>query len=236
MEIIDLTDQDPDNHNWLNQVRQGKTEVGLEKGRVYLESGQETPEGVQVQTGPRGGQFYDESPSQSTADSGVAGDVPISEARAALGFVEDNPLTDMERAGKTEGPQYDYAVSNVLGNKKMKTGSYESVDVSVASLKDLPGARGEESLTGEDLEWALESRRKIAESIRQSGFDPEQRPAINVEPDGTVQVYEGNQRIAAAAEVGLETIPVEVRYFGGSERLEGVFDPANIASDDSPPS
>jgi|TARA_R110000850_G_scaffold26759_6_gene76353 hypothetical protein len=28
MEIIDLTDQDPDNHNWLNQVRQGKNEQG----------------------------------------------------------------------------------------------------------------------------------------------------------------------------------------------------------------
>jgi hypothetical protein len=26
MEIIDLTEYDPDNHNWLNQVRQGKHE------------------------------------------------------------------------------------------------------------------------------------------------------------------------------------------------------------------
>ena len=227
MKTIDITELDPSNFNWLREGKKSK-ETELQKGRVYLEPGQQAPEGVQVQTGPRGGQFYDESPSQSTADSG-AGDVPISEARTALGFVEDNPLTNMEREGKTEGPRYDDVKAYVLGNKRMQTGRYDSVDVPVASLKDLSGARGEESLTGEALEGALESRRKIAESIRQSGFDSEQRPAINVEPDGTVQVYEGNQRIAAAAEVGLETIPIEVRYFGGSERLEGVFDPATIS-------
>ena len=233
METIDITDLDPSNFNWLKMAKKIrdkilKEETELQKGRVYLESGQEAPEGVQVQTGPRGGQFYDESPSQSTADSGVAGDVPISEARAALGFVEDNPLTNMEREGKTEGPRYDDVKAYVLGNKRMQTGRYDSVDVPVASLKDLPGARGEESLEGEALEGALEDRRKIVESIRQRGFDPESKPAIDVEPDGTVKVYEGNQRIAAAAEAGLETIPVEVRYHGGSERLEGVFDPATI--------
>ena len=34
--------------------------MGLEKDRVYLNPGQEAPEGVKVETGPMGGKFYDE--------------------------------------------------------------------------------------------------------------------------------------------------------------------------------
>jgi len=67
MKTIDITELDPSNFNWLREGKKSK-EAELQKGRVYLEPGQQAPEGVQVQTGPRGGQFYDESPSQSTAD------------------------------------------------------------------------------------------------------------------------------------------------------------------------
>ena len=67
MKTIDITELDPSNFNWLREGKKSK-EAELQKGRVYLEPGQEAPENVQVQTGPRGGQFYDESPSQSTAD------------------------------------------------------------------------------------------------------------------------------------------------------------------------
>ena len=68
MKTIDITELDPSNFNWLREGKKSK-ETELQKGRVYLEPGQEAPEGVQVQSGPRGGQFYDESPIQSTAEA-----------------------------------------------------------------------------------------------------------------------------------------------------------------------
>tara|TARA_R100000808_G_scaffold2947_3_gene11043 strand:- start:12131 stop:12868 length:738 start_codon:yes stop_codon:yes gene_type:complete len=67
MKTIDITELDPSNLNWLRAGKKSK-EAELQKGRVYLKPGQQAPENVQVQTGPRGGQFYDEAPSQSTAD------------------------------------------------------------------------------------------------------------------------------------------------------------------------
>ena len=42
------------------RVSQGPFGEGLEKGRKYLKPGEQSPEGANVQTGPQGGQYYDE--------------------------------------------------------------------------------------------------------------------------------------------------------------------------------
>jgi hypothetical protein len=42
------------------RVSQGPFGEGLEKARTYLKPGEQSPEGANVQTGPQGGQYYDE--------------------------------------------------------------------------------------------------------------------------------------------------------------------------------
>jgi hypothetical protein len=42
------------------QVSQGPFGEGLDKARTYLKPGEQSPEGANVQTGPQGGQYYDE--------------------------------------------------------------------------------------------------------------------------------------------------------------------------------
>ncbi len=41
---------------------------------------------------------------------------------------------------------------------------------------------------------------------------------IGVEKDGSVYIYEGNHRVQAAKTLGLSEVPVEVRYYGNSQR------------------
>ena len=153
--------------------------------------------------------------------------------RAELGFAEDNPLRYIDEIDESRDPEIrrrmteNYQASAF--DRNTMTAWYEGgVEVPTEELARLPGARGEEAWQGADLAYALESRARIVASIRERGFDPAQRPLIVIEPDGRALVYEGNQRIAAAAEVGLERVPVDVRYFGSSERLPNVFDPANF--------
>ena len=146
------------------------------------------------------GNVLDPVPPQTVAGraAGGAGDG----GRTQLGFIQDNPLKKLQDEGVTEGRQFDNAQASVVGNKRLVTGSYDNIDVPVEALKGLPGSKGEESLTGLPLEEALRSRAEIVKSIRERGFDPSQRPLIGIEPNGTVNVSEGNQRIAAAAEAG----------------------------------
>jgi len=48
--------------------------------------------------------------------------------------------------------------------------------------------------------------------------------------DGSAWVNEGNHRIMAAAELGWETLPVEIRYFDGGERAKsGAMYPGKLA-------
>lgn len=42
---------------------------------------------------------------------------------------------------------------------------------------------------------------------------------LYVEQDGTIFVGEGNHRIQAAKQVGIDQIIVDVRFFGGSEKI-----------------
>ena len=58
---------------------------------------------------------------------------------------------------------------------------------------------------------------------------PVNEPFINVAYNGEAWVNEGNHRIMAAAALGWDTLPVELRYFDGGERIEhGAMYPAKI--------
>lgn len=51
---------------------------------------------------------------------------------------------------------------------------------------------------------------------------------INVNWNGEVFINEGNRRALIAKELGMKYIPVEIRYYAGSERIEGLFHPDNL--------
>ena len=78
--------------------------MGLEKDRVYLKPGQEAPEGVKVETGPMGGQFYDEEV------SGVEAEFEGSDRGEAFGDgdwqramdIANEPDIEGREAGRTE--------------------------------------------------------------------------------------------------------------------------------------
>ena len=106
----------------------------------------------------------------------------------------------------------------------------------VATLLGLKGARGEHHLFDQSPTGRYTPRRwqGLVESIRREGVKspvlvvvewtdqlrPAMRRALAGEQLAPVEafVYEGNHRIRAAAAVGLTEVPVEVRWFGLSER------------------
>ena len=97
------------------------------------------------------------------------------------------------------------------------TAGYTEARVDPKEIAKLPGARGEEKR----IDW--DRVRALAESIKAEGL--RYKPLIIVEQDRTAYIWEGNHRVRAAIEAGLESIIVEIRYFGGSEELEGIWKP-----------
>jgi len=88
----------------------------------------------------------------------------------------------------------------------------------VAILSDLPGANSEhlmfeQNCTGRMTyaEWV-----EFCKDIQVRGI--QERIFVWKEKDGTVQIAEGNHRLRAAIEIGMDRVPVEIRYFGNSQR------------------
>lgn len=99
--------------------------------------------------------------------------------------------------------------------------------VPVSILKRLKGMRGEQ----ENVRHAdLAAIKKI---MQDTGKLPlvngkEYAPFVMVAWDGSAWVNEGNHRIMAAAELGWDSLPVEIRYFDGGERMPGPLEPRKI--------
>lgn len=128
----------------------------------------------------------------------------------------------------------DYAIKrgrNRNGVPYMGTATAYSrrVEVPVSILSKLPGMnREQENVRSDDL-------RKIMKIMRDTGKLPltnsgkEYEPFINVAYNGEAWVNEGNHRIMAAAKLGWDSLPIEIRYFDGGERIEhGEMYPAKI--------
>lgn len=98
-------------------------------------------------------------------------------------------------------------------------------------LVNFSGRKGEERLFANrpsgrktPAQW-----RRFVESVAKGVRDP---VTIHVEPDGTVLIHEGNHRIRAAIEAGV-MVPVEISYFGNSQRRGLVVEP-EVAKRTSP--
>lgn len=98
-----------------------------------------------------------------------------------------------------------------------------TVQVPVSVLKQLPGMRQEQqNVRKDDLAWLTAHMKKTGKLplVGEPGSEHEYAPFVMVAHDGSAWVNEGNHRIMAAAALGWKTLPVEVKYFDGGERVE----------------
>lgn len=105
------------------------------------------------------------------------------------------------------------------------TGSFSRVlHLSIERLAAVPGERGEQGMN---------RRAETLEYLR-ANWDTVSKDGIYVEvaPDGQAWMREGNHRVMVAVEKGVESLPVEVRYFSGGERYSKTFAPDVLIDED----
>jgi hypothetical protein len=103
----------------------------------------------------------------------------------------------------------------------------------VKVLAKVPGVEGEQQRIRindlEGLKAHMRSSKKLPLYGQTSNNDGRQHcPFIMVDLNGTPWVGEGNHRIMAAASLGWEYLPIEVRYFDGGESESGSLSPADV--------
>lgn len=96
-------------------------------------------------------------------------------------------------------------------------------DVSLDSILNIPGARNEnrtwwESPTAGKMfgNYTEEQWNEFLEDIKQNGIQG--ALMIWVEKDQSIVLAEGNHRREAAKQLGLSSVPVEIRYYGNSQQ------------------
>ena len=120
--------------------------------------------------------------------------------------MKQNPISGIGRGTQTAG------IGGASGKAEMRT----------SFLKDLPGARGEEA-----YRTSSPQAKKLKEKVKVGGWKPDPI-MVWVNYDGKVYIAEGNHRVALAVERGEEFLPVDIRYFAGSEEVEGLFNPKTL--------
>ena len=135
----------------------------------------------------------------------------------------------------------DYAKSkspdrNGLPYMGKTTATVREVDVPVSLLRRIPGMRQEQSkIRHHDLAAIRKIMHTTGKLPLHGHTGKEYKPFINVAYDGSAWVNEGNHRIMAAAELGWESLPVEISYFDGGERIkDGAMYPGRIGLGEPP--
>jgi hypothetical protein len=95
-------------------------------------------------------------------------------------------------------------------------------DVKTSSISHLRGACDE--VRGKHTRRHGEKWEAFKKDIAENGI--KERISIFKDPGEDAVIREGNHRLDAALELGLETVPVEIRYFGHSEKTGLVAKPA----------
>ena len=111
-----------------------------------------------------------------------------------------------------EGPSKNYTAGRNTVTRQ------DTGEIEIGKIKDLPGECGEHQMfarcsTGRMIqsEWNA-----FLDDLSKNGM--EWPITIFKEKDGTVHISEGNHRMHAALELGWNLVPVEIRYFGNSQR------------------
>jgi hypothetical protein len=111
--------------------------------------------------------------------------------------------------------------------RKPKSNDTAPVYLPVSMLAKLPGVMSEQqNVRSNDLDWLVDNMGKTGKLPKID--DREYKPFITVDHRGMPFVSEGNHRIMAAAKLGWDYLPVEVRYFNGAESVDGPLHPDRI--------
>ena len=155
-------------------------------------------------------------------------------------IVEALLVTDVPNEDWLEGKR-EYAKSRgrdsfgvpYLGSTTAYVRQPSYVELPVDLLARIPGARGEQSNVRYD---DLKAIMKIMQDTGKLPLDSngkEYMPFITVAWNGEPWVSEGNHRIMAAKRLGWKTLPVELKYFDGGERIRsGILYPGKIGLGD----
>ena len=140
--------------------------------------------------------------------------------------VKPKLIVDVPNENWLQG-KVDYAIEkgrnkNGVPHMSTVTGRFNRpVEVSLRVLSELKGENNEQNNVRQD---SLDYIRKNWDEVSK------EPPYIEVAYNGEAYVSEGNHRIMVALEKGLETMPVEIRYFDGGERRNGPLNPNRISS------
>jgi hypothetical protein len=155
-----------------------------------------------------------------------------------LWYTKDQPLQEEFRVDVPNEEwlqqQIDYAIErgrNRNGVPYMGKGTayVKNIQLPVSILKRLPGMSNEQNNIRKDDLRAIMKIMKDTGKLPLTRGGEEYKPFINVAYNGEAWVNEGNHRIMAAAALGLKSLPVELRYYDGGERIEhGVLYPPKI--------
>lgn len=111
--------------------------------------------------------------------------------------------------------------------REPKSNEIAPVYLPVSMLSQLPGVMSEQkNVRLHDLDWLTNHMGKTGKLPKIDGR--EYKPFITVDHRGMPFVSEGNHRIMAAAKLGWDYLPVEVRYFNGAEDVDGPLHPDRI--------
>lgn len=100
--------------------------------------------------------------------------------------------------------------------------AYWRGEIAISDVIDIPGYSGEEKR----IDWIKVGR--LADSIRKHGYREDAPVTFHVVYDGRAYVYDGNHRLRAAKEAGIESVPAEISYFAGGEEVEGKLFPSKF--------
>lgn len=105
----------------------------------------------------------------------------------------------------------------------------EPIRLPVNLLKHLPGMRGEQTNIRHDDLKAIMKIMSNTGKLPLTDSGKEYAPFVVVAHNGEAWVSEGNHRIMAADKLGWDTLPVELKYFDGGERVKsGPLYPSKI--------
>jgi hypothetical protein len=100
------------------------------------------------------------------------------------------------------------------------TGSFKGdISVPMSTLEKLRGQRGEQQAVREE---SLDYIRKNWDEVSK------EPPYIEVAYNGEAWISEGNHRIMVAKEKGLDSLPVEIKYFDGGQKVDGPLKPEKL--------
>ena len=94
------------------------------------------------------------------------------------------------------------------------------VRVPVDVLRRLPGMRNEQQNVRQDDLAAIMQIMKDTGRLPLTKSGEEYVPFVVVAYNGEAWVNEGNHRIMAAARLGWDSLPIELKYYDGGERIE----------------